>query len=34
MWLFINRLLGKKGSPDIMRNEEGQLRADYRFIAT
>jgi len=32
MWLFINLLLGKKGSPDVTRNEEGQLRADYPYL--
>jgi hypothetical protein len=32
MWLFINRLLGKKGYPDVTRNEEGQLRADYPYL--
>jgi hypothetical protein len=32
MWLFINLLLGKKGSPDVTRNEEGQLRADDSYL--
>jgi hypothetical protein len=32
MWLFINLLLGKKGSPHVTRNEEWQLRADDSYL--